>query len=130
MGGTERQRTGANTQPCSSSSMCGWWGCKPNPPSSGGGLAAPFSHRDRGAQLWRGAGGIGLHSGSAAALCAGCLSQGCMAALTRIKRYCSQPKNCQGSAGRYRRLTASEIHRRSLSHPRTHPRKPSSRGPC
>ena len=54
---------------------------------------------------------LGCTAGAAAALLAGSLSQCCMSALARIKGYCSQPKNCQGSTGRYRCLMASETAR-------------------
>lgn len=91
-------------------------------PALGVDLGAPLACRERGDLAAEGVGGeLGCTAGATAALLAGSLSQCRMSAPARIKRYCSQPKNCQGSTGQYRRLTALETARApSPTHTSTH----------
>lgn len=67
-------------------------GHKQSPPSSRGGLGAPFAC----AGLQSREGGIGLDSRSCSCSPPGCLSPCPVSGPARIKHNCSQPRNCQG----------------------------------
>lgn len=95
MGCSECQYMGghAHTQPCPSYAV--GKGHEQSPPSSRGGLGAPFAC----AGLQSREGGIGPDSRSCSCSPPGCLSPCPVSALARIKHHCSQPRDCRGSAG-------------------------------
>lgn len=72
-------------------------GHEQSPPSSRGGLGAPFAC----AGLQSREGGIGLDSRSCSCSPPGCLSPCPVSALAHIKHHCSQPRDCRGSAGQH-----------------------------
>ena len=97
MGCSECQYMGghAHTQPCPSHAV--GKGHEQSPPGPRGALGTPFActglqSRER---------GIGLDSRSCSCSPPGCLSPCPVSALARIKHHCSQPRNCQGSAGQH-----------------------------